>query len=427
MRFRRYLGVAVFFMLACLLSPARMALADTAVRMAGGLFAKGDILWFGQIDTTDSLGHYQGPIPWQVLDPAKAYDGTEGRTTLLSRYGLTQEEYGTMSDAWLTTRLRKALQAMAENRSIFSQVEYDLMLPMTTAGAVPLQADILYPLTENDMGSSGYITDSEQRKAVAITDQTEVVNYWLRWHEGSLVSVIDFTGNIVRLPDLPLVYYSRPATTIETGNIALYATVGGKQGGAGGLAANRTDLTGDYVLTLLDSSRAFTTYSGVPTSVSDKKVSDGAGQTVTTAGGTVSIPYSGATVGENEYISAIITGDDVGADVLYYGRVMHTTAAEDESGTVAVRVPAGLTAGKAYSLRLFSEQYNGGADGRSRLTDYISGYSTVSLTVVAAAAVPETGDAQTPLLWLCLAALSAAALAGLRIALRGRRAQGGEP
>lgn len=77
-------------------------------------------------------------------------------------------------------------------------------------------------------------------------------------------------------------------------------------------------------------------------------------------GTTVSVSYSGATVGENEYISALIK--DNYDKICYYGRVAKVT---EESGTATVDLSGIDMSDKR--LYLYSEQYNG-----DKNTDYAS-------------------------------------------------------
>ncbi|MBR5428481.1 MAG: hypothetical protein IK118_09045, partial [Clostridia bacterium] len=84
----------------------------------------------------------------------------------------------------------------------------------------------------------------------------------------------------------------------------------------------------------------------------------------------VTLHYSGAAVGANEYVSAIVT-NAAGAAV-YYGRLSQPEAAE---GDLTLTVPA-LDAG-SYTLKVFSEQYNGDFN-----TDFASAFDDVSLTVI---------------------------------------------
>lgn len=89
------------------------------------------------------------------------------------------------------------------------------------------------------------------------------------------------------------------------------------------------------------------------------------------AGQSIPVIYSGANTGDNEYVSAMIE-DDSGT-ILYYGRI----AQNSESGTADITIPSSLAPGK-YTLRVFSEQYNG-----DYKTDYASALYNFPITVVA--------------------------------------------
>ena len=128
------------------------------------------------------------------------------------------------------------------------------------------------------------------------------------------------------------------------------------------------DYTGnEWKLTLLDETREF--------AVTEQTVSGKPGDTIT-------LNYTGATTGTNEYISVIIA-DENGAQ--YYGRVAQPGG---ESGTATLSIPADLAPG-SYTLNVFSEQYNG-----DYKTDYASAFAEVALTVEEAAAPGiDTGKA----------------------------------
>ncbi len=150
----------------------------------------------------------------------------------------------------------------------------------------------------------------------------------------------------------------RPAFNLALTSVLLTsAAEGGKSAGGmdGGLTAVPKYTGNEWKLTLQDTDRTF--------AVTETEATGKAGDTVT-------LHYSGATVGENEYISVLI-GDGDG-NVTHYGRVLKPTA---ESGTVNVAIPEGLADG-TYTLYVFSEQYNG-----DRKTDYASSLNGVTLTV----------------------------------------------
>ena len=145
----------------------------------------------------------------------------------------------------------------------------------------------------------------------------------------------------------------RPAFDLNLDSVLFAsAAVGGKPNG--GLTPISEYGGNEWKLTLLDSSRNF--------AVTEKAVSGASDDTVT-------LHYTGATTGINEYISAIIA-DSSGAQ--YYGRVAQPTAA---SGTVEIKIPSDLAPG-SYTLKVFSEQYNGDYN-----TDYASNFTDIALTV----------------------------------------------
>ena len=126
-------------------------------------------------------------------------------------------------------------------------------------------------------------------------------------------------------------------------------------------------------MTLKDSSRSF----GITQTEASGKPGD-----------TVTLNYYGATVktasAPNEWISAIIA-DNNGAQ--YYGRITQPTAA---AGDVGIKIPSTLAPG-SYTLNVFSEQYNGGKNDDTKLTDYASAFDAVTLTV-------NSGDTTAPTL-----------------------------
>ena len=145
----------------------------------------------------------------------------------------------------------------------------------------------------------------------------------------------------------------RPAFNLNLNSVLFAsAAVGGKPDG--GLTEVSEYSGNEWKLTLLDSSRNF--------AVTKKAVSAAPDDTVT-------LNYSGATTGKNEYISVILA-DNNGAQ--YYGRVAQPTA---ESGTVEIKIPSDIAPGD-YTMKVFSEQYNGDCK-----TDLASAFADVTLTV----------------------------------------------
>jgi len=94
------------------------------------------------------------------------------------------------------------------------------------------------------------------------------------------------------------------------------------------------------------------------------------------AGDTVNIMYSGATAGDNNYVSCVIT--DSTNKVLYYGKLAKTTTGMT-GGTASFTVPA--LADGSYTIKLFSEEANG-----DNYTDFCSEPINIPMTVSATAA-----------------------------------------
>ena len=146
----------------------------------------------------------------------------------------------------------------------------------------------------------------------------------------------------------------RPAFNLNLNSVLFAsAAVGGKPDG--GLTPISEYSGNEWKLTLLDSSRSF--------SVTSNK-------TVTAApGGTVEITYTGTETGGNEYVSVLLC--DSNDNVLYYGKIAQNSA----SGTASIAIPGDLAPGD-YTLKVFSEQYNGDYN-----TDYASNFTDIALTV----------------------------------------------
>ena len=131
-------------------------------------------------------------------------------------------------------------------------------------------------------------------------------------------------------------YGVRPAFNLNL-NSVLFTSAAVDRKPDGGLTPISEYTGNEWKLTLLDSSRSF--------AVTEKAVSGDPGDTLT-------LHYNGATTGANEYISVIIA-DNNGAQ--YYGRVAQPTEA---TGTVEIKIPSDIAPG-SYTLKIFSEQYNG--------------------------------------------------------------------
>ena len=311
-------------------------------------------VYFGQ-------NHENNPAAWRVI----GYDGNgitsaQGDITLLAEYNMGWSKFGS-SAAYADSDLKTAIDALAEkltsketdavqkqtlasgsynreNTDCVSgtQVNNAVFWPLSTAEASAVNNDLRIADREHQYWASSY--------------------WWLRspGAKGRDVASVDGFANIDHDGiDISNIWGVRPAFKLNL-NSVLFASsaVGGKPDG--GLTEVSKYSGNEWKLTLLDSSRNF--------AVTEKAVSGDPGDTVT-------LHYTGATGGLNEYISAIIA-DSSGAR--YYGRVAQPTA---ESGTVEIKIPSDLAPGD-YTLKVFNEQYNGDYN-----TDYASNFTDIALTV----------------------------------------------
>lgn len=337
------------------------------------------------------------PIKWRVLDADKANDNRTDGMFLLSEYLLAsgvQFEAAWNSDdgdgqtnpnEWQHSDAQVWCKTFASNTSNFSAAEQSAMLGITKTDSTESN---LYSLS---WGESSLTADDKMfflsvreladyvgsyGGAPGLTATTVDGSAGLWWLRSPDAGITDNAGAVSRYGSVFNIYViidfaARPAFNLNLNSVLFTsAAVGGKipaassGGNQGGEAADAIFEIGDYTgnewkLTLLDNSRNF--------AVTEEAASGKPGDTIT-------LNYTGATTGTNEYISVIIA-DSSGAQ--YYGRVAQPT---DTDGKVEITIPSGLADG-TYTLYVFSEQYNGGEQDDTKLTDYASAFETVALTV----------------------------------------------
>lgn len=316
--------------------------------------ASAPIVYFGQ-------NHENKPAAWRVI----GYDGNgvaaaAGKTTLLAANNMGLSKFGA-SNAYADSALKEAIDALADK---LTAKETDAVEKRTLASGNYDE--------ENTDGVAGPAVSNavfwplSSKEANAVNNDLRVVDpehpgwassyWWLRSPDEDYSTAFVAGRGEVR-------YYGGYSTSKEFGvrpafdlnlDSVLFASaaVGGKP--EGGLTPISEYSGNEWKLTLLDSSRNF--------AVTEKAVSGAPDDTVT-------LHYTGATTGINEYISAIIA-DNSGTQ--YYSREAQPTA---ESGTVEIKIPSDLAPGD-YTLKVFNEQYNGDYN-----TDYASNFTDIALTV----------------------------------------------
>ena len=318
--------------------------------------ASAPIVYFGQ-------NQENKPASWRVI----GYDGNgvaaaAGKTTLFAADNMGLTKIGSNA-AYADSDLKVAIDALAgkltaaemsavEKRTLESG-SYDRENTDCVDGTAVSNA-VFWPLSSkeaNAVKSDLRVVDPEHPDWAS--------SYWWLRSPSELpnaAAYVDGNGNIQYhgLYDFRSEYGIRPAFNLNSDSVLFAsAAVGGKP--EGGLTEVSEYTGNEWKLTLRDSSRSF--------SVTSNK-------TVTAApGGTVEITYTGTETGGNEYVSVLLC--DSNDNVLYYGKIAQNSA----SGTASIAIPGDLAPG-SYTLKVFSEQYNGDFN-----TDYASNFTDIALTV----------------------------------------------
>ena len=333
--------------------------SGTAANISGG---QNDNIYFGTWD--------EEPIKWRVLDD-QTNTGESGLFLLsdallgTGRYGdVYFDNSGNTSNAWQSSTAKTWCNNFYG--SSFSNGEQGAVLATTKSDEALSTGGISFAASENILnGDKVFFLSAEEAENSAYgftDDNARIANYgnsagvwWLRSPYAIFTTYagVVFGNGPVYTYVVSGVWAARPAFNLNLNSVLFTsAAVDGKPDG--GLTAVPKYSGNEWKLTLLDSSRSFAV---------TEKTADAAPD------GTLTLHYSGATTGANEYISVILA-DNSGAK--YYGRVAQPTA---ESGTVAIKIPSDLAPG-SYTLKVFSEQYNG-----DRKTDYASNFTNIALTV----------------------------------------------
>ena len=317
-------------------------------------------VYFGQ-------NHENNPAAWRVI----GYDGSgvtssQGDITLLAAgaMGVIPFADTILNNEYAPSNLKATIDALAEK--LTTEENAAVKKRALTSGS--------YDGENTDCVAGGQVDNAvfwplSAKEAIVVNNDLRALNpahpnwvttaWWLRSPGSNKynVAVVRSDGSVEYSGYTMLIFNNhrtvRPAFNLNLNSVLFTsATVGGKPDG--GLTEVPEYSGNEWKLTLLDSSRNF--------AVTEKAVSADPNDTIT-------LNYSGATTGANEYISAIIA-DNNGAQ--YYGRVAQPTA---ESGTVEIKIPSDIAPGN-YTLKVFSEQYNG-----DYKTDYASNFTDIALTV----------------------------------------------
>ena len=362
---KRILSILLCLCMAACMLPTVAFAADTgkAIQLGTDALSKkvntatAPTVYFGQ-------DHGNNPAAWRVI----GYDGSgvagaQGDMTLLAA--------GTMGEAAFDSVNYSSEYAPSELKTAIDALEAKLTTEENAAVKKRTLASGSYNGENTDCVAGAQVDNAvfwplSIAEAHAVNQDLRIVNkehtnwamyhWWLRspCKLSSSAAVVHGNGEVL---DDGMYHTSdefgvRPDFNLNL-NAVLFtsAAVDGKPDG--GLTPISEHTGNEWKLTLLDNSRNF--------AVTEKTASGNPGDPLT-------LHYSGATTGTNEYISVILA-DNSGAK--YYGRVAQPTEA---TGTVEIEIPSDLAPG-SYTLKVFSEQYNG-----DRKTDYASNFTNIALT-----------------------------------------------
>lgn len=335
-------------------------------------------VYFGEYKQSinmDAAGFNTDPIKWNVLDTAFKYDNEKDGILLLSDKLLDEMQYNESytSVTWETSSVRRWLNGTDADSfygTAFSDVEKKAVLDTTVKNNDRYisetkvisggndTTDKVFLLSIDEYENNGYFlhggeyaypTQYYEDKDVAystIESGRSVTQGTVPWWLRSGGSLNDTALYMCTVSDrrVDTVLGIRPLFNLDpTSVLFTTAAVGGKASDVG-LFENGINTTGEYKLTVADSARA--AFTAKVTGISENQLT---------------VSYSNAVLGENEYISAILV--NAAGEVIRYGKLAEITG---ESGTVTLDL-TGFSLSVTDKLYVFNEQING---------DYKTDYSS---------------------------------------------------
>ncbi|QNK58607.1 S-layer homology domain-containing protein [Paenibacillus sp. PAMC21692] len=365
---KRIIGAMLGLSMMMTLLPAAAFAAGTGAMAGTGGIADGNIIYYGQY----TEGGISYEMPWLVLDADKTNTNTGG-AFLISKYLLGSTPFEAVWDGddndgqvkpneWQNSDAQTWSQNFAGS-DYFTAAELSAMLATTKTdgpymeyGASELKSEKAFFLSGEEAAT--YFQNDNEREAAYITNPSSGNTgwWWLRSpygdkpHNAGVVSVVQ------RHTRVSYADGARPAINLSLSSVLFSsAAQGGKQSGTVGAAALKTVSAGtpsEWKLTLRDNSRNFK---------AERTEYNSASKVMT-------IGYTGATVGANDYISAAVI--DQNGSMKYYGNIVKPQSA---SGSAKIDL-SGVILGAGDKLYVFSEAANG-----NKKTDYASALQEMSI------------------------------------------------
>lgn len=354
-----------------------------------------DYIYYGNWSAPDNYTT-SGPIKWRVLDDQTNTGGTG--LFLLTDTLLGSGTYGGVyfdkssrnSNAWQGSDAQTWCQDFCSSN--FSTGEQSAVLATTKSDeAFTSTYSLPFAASENILNEDKVFFLSAQEAendeygftndAARIADYGVSAGVW--WLRSPSANYTNLAGVVYRNGYGSNYYVNydyavRPAFNLDLNSVLFTsAAEGGKSanGMDSGLTAIGNYAGNEWKLTLLDKSRDF--------SISNAAIE----------GSTVTFSYSNAKTGENEYISAVIENN---GEITHYGRILQLDGTESgASGIARLTLPEDVTLSDTTKLYVFNEQYNGGENDDTKLTDYASQLIEISNPVADATAPTLTPDSVT--------------------------------
>ncbi|MBQ6832254.1 MAG: hypothetical protein IJO28_06405, partial [Oscillospiraceae bacterium] len=304
--------LAVCLMIGFLPAICLAAEADTQVLSVADI-ARGQYLYYGE-------------HKWLVLDEVADNVGEAGIFLLsadVAAQSIRFEDSG-LTNAWDGSDAKAWAEAYAAE--VFTEAELSAIKPVTKEDAAGTYAG--YAWNESALsGEQVFFLSAEEASTYLDAASAPAGNgWWLRSgcadNTGIFAGVVSDIG-LVGTPHVAAKYDARPAMNLDSGKIAMLKSV-----------------ADGYKVVLLEENAEFTASAVIGE------------QSKGYADWTVDVTYSGAMTGENACVSAVIL--DADGNTVHYAGIAHNS----QSGTVSVAMPEGLVG--SYTLKLFSEQVNGG-------------------------------------------------------------------
>ena len=298
----------------------------------------GDIIFFGDYD--------QIPVTWRVLDPASTNAGSKGMF-LLSQFVLDNGRVVFSSEGrkfWKGSTAQAWCQKFGENTFSASELaliprvsktEDSIHLFDLTWGETALEEEQIFFLSVQEIAD--YFDPEDPNNGLSTTALSPGAPYW--WLRTPHATHDDYAGIVydANMVHDQMVYSSmgaRPAINLMTDNVLLFVPASDVKD-VGSVAPIEANNERTWKLVVQDNTRT---------------LSLGA---ASLDGNVLSVDYSDAAAGRNEYISLMIT--DREGKTISYGKLAR---ANESAGTVSMDLST-FSVPEGGGIYLFSEQDNG--------------------------------------------------------------------